>query len=174
MNHKYTITLNSSHLDNNLVGIVSKGVEIELHGEGFPVFFPRPDSNNECLISPILNSIKYDCTPNILVTVSINEYIEFPRNNSTTDFLRQFFDNLQLKPEITTQTIKSTMGGYQRVNKNSKLLSDECSICCSQYKKSEGVRTLKCSHTFHKKCIDRWFTKYSNENCPICRANVFI
>ena len=31
------------------------------------------------------------------------------------------------------------------------------------------VRTLRCFHIFHKKCIDRWLTQV-NGSCPICKV----
>ena len=60
----------------------------------------------------------------------------------------------------------------------------ECSICLEEMFKNKEIYTLKCNHTFHKKCIFDWFeknkgvkysdyTKYDNipitGNCPICR-----
>ena len=29
-------------------------------------------------------------------------------------------------------------------------------------------KTLRCKHSFHKKCIDKWFEK--SYTCPICRC----
>ena len=57
-----------------------------------------------------------------------------------------------------------------------------CPICLRRLRKLDTV-TLSCKHTFHKQCIRRWSSKYSNElhrrilkteesTCPICRKNV--
>ena len=43
-------------------------------------------------------------------------------------------------------------------------------ICHDEYNEGEYKRSLPCEHTFHKKCIDKWFRKYS-ANCPVCRVN---
>ena len=59
----------------------------------------------------------------------------------------------------------------KKVKENDILLETVCSICLDNYKKNEFYRVLDCNHTFHKKCVDRWFKK-DHLNCPMCRANV--
>ena len=36
-----------------------------------------------------------------------------------------------------------------------------CCICLFDYRDGEEIRTLKCNHYFHKKCVDIWFKKLS-------------
>ncbi len=60
---------------------------------------------------------------------------------------------------------------YQRVKKNDPLLKETCSICLDHYSRREGVRKSNCNHTFHKKCIDKWYKQ--NDSCPICRQDLF-
>lgn len=43
----------------------------------------------------------------------------------------------------------------------------ECSICLDHIHKNK--KTLICSHSFHKQCIDNWLNV--NSVCPICRRN---
>ena len=43
----------------------------------------------------------------------------------------------------------------------------ECTICIDNYKIGNIVRQLKCSHTFHQECIDKWLVH--NNMCPNCR-----
>jgi len=47
----------------------------------------------------------------------------------------------------------------------------ECPICLECVNKGEYEKTLECKHSFHKKCIDRWFRK-DNDFCPMCRLKV--
>jgi hypothetical protein len=55
-------------------------------------------------------------------------------------------------------------------NVTEKLLEDVCTICIEPYEESEKIRTLKCSHIFHKECIDLW--KYNgNKRCPLCNED---
>ena len=44
----------------------------------------------------------------------------------------------------------------------------ECTICIDDYKIGNIVRQLKCSHTFHQDCIDKWLTE-CDYKCPVCR-----
>lgn len=51
--------------------------------------------------------------------------------------------------------------------------SDTCAICQDRLRlpESSPLRRLRhCSHTFHRTCIDTWFT--SHVHCPICRHDI--
>lgn len=61
------------------------------------------------------------------------------------------------------------LGKYKRVK--SEHLDMECCICMSKYVKNEGIRFLKCGHSFHKGCVDKWLKDHVD--CPICRQNAF-
>ena len=41
----------------------------------------------------------------------------------------------------------------------------DCSICLEKNNKS---RTVKCGHSFHDSCIDRWLSDH--DTCPCCRT----
>lgn len=45
----------------------------------------------------------------------------------------------------------------------------DCSICFDQINAETGKVVLSCSHTFHLKCITRWFYEQEVETCPYCR-----
>lgn len=68
----------------------------------------------------------------------------------------------------TLAQITAAIGPYNKMKRES---NDECLICLDHFKKNQGYRKLKCGHLFHKKCIDKWFTK--NSTCPTCRTDVF-
>jgi len=77
----------------------------------------------------------------------------------------------ELDNSITPETI---LPKYRLIKKDDKLIKDEekCVICLDNYKVNEYKRELKCGHVFHKKCIDKWFKKRSdNKSCPLCRNN---
>ena len=48
---------------------------------------------------------------------------------------------------------------------------DDCIICLKQTLSKDILRILKCNHTFHKSCIDTWFSR--KLICPICMTCVF-
>ena len=66
--------------------------------------------------------------------------------------------------------IKS-IGKYKKIVKDSPLLELDCPICIEKFKENEFCRTLTCSHSFHKRCIDHWFRK-DHSDCPMCRAKI--
>lgn len=63
---------------------------------------------------------------------------------------------------------------YQKLDENTlkKFSDDICPICHKEFVSGEYYRTLPiCNHSFHKKCIDKWFRKDNAEmRCPLCRV----
>lgn len=49
--------------------------------------------------------------------------------------------------------------------------SVECAVCLSLFEEGELIRKLKCKHTFHKDCLDRWLQQ-DWATCPLCRSKV--
>lgn len=45
----------------------------------------------------------------------------------------------------------------------------ECIICFHNIRWYQQ-KTLRCGHTFHRKCLNIWLKK--KETCPICRTNI--
>lgn len=66
--------------------------------------------------------------------------------------------------------IKS-IGKYKKIKQESELLQSVCPICIEDFKENDFYRTLNCTHSFHKKCIDKWFRK-DHLDCPMCRTKV--
>ena len=75
------------------------------------------------------------------------------------------------KPRLNQ--ILGHLGKYSIIKFQDTILTDICPICCDEFKVKQYKRILnKCSHCFHKKCIDKWFRKnQGNMNCPLCRTN---
>ncbi|KAL5555921.1 hypothetical protein UlMin_038670 [Ulmus minor] len=48
----------------------------------------------------------------------------------------------------------------------------ECRVCLSEFEEGDKVRNLKCNHTFHKECLDKWLQQYCSATCPLCRSKV--
>jgi len=49
-------------------------------------------------------------------------------------------------------------------------IDKECSICLEKFKKNEECYILKCSHCYHKNCIETWLIR--SKNCPMCRLEI--
>ncbi|XP_004502459.1 uncharacterized protein [Cicer arietinum] len=76
------------------------------------------------------------------------------------------------RPITTRQYIKFIEEKNPTIRYNKKLKSHvECSVCLSEFEEGEKVRSLKCKHTFHKDCLDKWLQDYL-ATCPLCRNKV--
>lgn len=74
--------------------------------------------------------------------------------------------------KITNKEINNVLGKYEKIKGNDKILENECIICSENFKINEMKRKLPCSHIFHKKCIDKWFTKYKCRlECVLCKED---
>lgn len=45
-----------------------------------------------------------------------------------------------------------------------------CAICMTEFQKDENLRSLQCSHYFHRECIDKWLSV--GTTCPVCKGEV--
>jgi hypothetical protein len=81
---------------------------------------------------------------------------------STIELLCETLYLTRIKPE-------SKLGPYKKIKGDDPLIksNDTCSICLDKYREGLYKRTLVCNHSFHKKCVDKWFKK--EQTCPICR-----
>ena len=55
--------------------------------------------------------------------------------------------------------------------KKSKENENDCPICLQSLCCKKNKTKLSCNHTFHSKCIDKWFEK--DNRCPLCRNKEF-
>ena len=52
-------------------------------------------------------------------------------------------------------------------------LYDKCPICLEDFYTNVTVKQLPCSHIYHVKCIDKWFS-LDNYYCPLCKQDISI
>jgi len=45
-----------------------------------------------------------------------------------------------------------------------------CAVCMTEFETSEELRSLHCTHHFHKECIDKWLGVATT--CPVCKGEV--
>ncbi|KAL5719210.1 hypothetical protein ACHQM5_012020 [Ranunculus cassubicifolius] len=70
-----------------------------------------------------------------------------------------------LEESVIESYPKTVLGESLRLAKSEDNI---CSICLSEYKPRETLRTIPdCKHCFHASCIDEWL--HRNSTCPLCR-----
>lgn len=87
-------------------------------------------------------------------------------------------------PVASDEDVASALGTYCIKRSSNKLIAEAtrgmshieigpsecCLVCLEEYQAEEEVRQLKkCSHLFHRDCIDLWLTTGRN-SCPLCRG----
>jgi len=50
----------------------------------------------------------------------------------------------------------------------------DCSICIERIYINNDIRILKCNHSFHQVCIDKWILEEHRPTCPVCRYHIAI
>lgn len=48
----------------------------------------------------------------------------------------------------------------------------ECPICIDELRIRQHACVLKCTHTFHKRCLKTWVDHDSTQRCPTCRSAI--
>lgn len=103
-----------------------------------------------------------------------NDIIQVPVNQL---FGLVFNGNQHIESNLMNnlEDIRITVDEKEINNLESKVLEDnldtDCSICMANMVKDETIIKLKCSHVFHKECIETYLKQY-NHKCPICRKKV--
>lgn len=70
---------------------------------------------------------------------------------------------------IVAPTAEEIAAGSELVEHMDVPEETNCAICMERGE-SQQWRKLRCSHYFHKRCVDTWFQL--NVNCPVCRADI--
>jgi len=120
-----------------------------------------------------------------LHSVNLNHYIPAPnidiytRVGMITRAITNDLDLSQLYPQLLS--IQPRVLTQEQINKTFReryyceiyddSINNSCSICMEEFEMDDKCRMLNCKHSFHVKCIDRWF-KYTKANCALCRKEI--
>ncbi|KAF7840003.1 putative E3 ubiquitin-protein ligase XERICO [Senna tora] len=79
----------------------------------------------------------------------------------------------ETRPISTTQYLKLIEQKNPTISFTKRLKQEhvDCRVCLSELKEGQRVRNLKCKHTFHKDCLDKWLQQYW-ATCPLCRNQI--
>jgi hypothetical protein len=139
-----------------------------------PMFFLLP-----LMFSQFSASLPSNLSPRTVffntTTTSQGTLVESSENSQEViqqlqQFMNQFFQQTERQP-LTNKQIVELFGPYQKVKSmDIPLLEEKCPCCFEGFVVNEGIRRLPCSHTFHKRCVDKWF-RLGQVTCPMCRRN---
>ena len=102
--------------------------------------------------------------PDNTITAGINEINTYRTNSKFQPVLHLL--SIQLDKPI----LKYTHNKFSFIDDNQESNNDnQCNICLSPLNTTRGITKLKCGHTFHMECINRWFATNSALSCPYCR-----
>ena len=116
------------------------------------------------ILSPVTSPNR--STPNLLACNN-NRILRSSNNVQHTTSL----PTLPTLPRIT-QTNTSSSRTNSSGQENTHAL-EKCAICLDFINSRRSLRsitTLRCNHTFHKNCIDRW--ALVRNSCPVCRRRI--
>jgi hypothetical protein len=104
---------------------------------------------------------------------------------SLKPFVTQVQVSEQVKPNkkhLTSDALKHLPLSIFDVSSSPSVTSDNdlptCSICLDCFKDGDELRTLECSHCYHRHCIDIWLIGCLSDeltdtcNCPQCRQEI--
>lgn len=107
-------------------------------------------------------------------------YMHFPINQLAGDFglALNMFNIILQNPPINAphmEDVKNVINSEELSKLPIKTLAEvdnekhkACPICLEDYNKESQLRILKCEHSFHPDCIDKWLTD-CDYKCPVCR-----
>ncbi|XP_020583092.1 E3 ubiquitin-protein ligase RHA2B-like [Phalaenopsis equestris] len=127
----------------------------------------------ELLSSPVISMLLLPCRSTLFLLIKpllrILQYQEetmsltWPLNFDSLDHYLSVFDQ--------DFSIRDTDVG---ISKYRRTVSDEqarCVFCLSDVVEGEEIRKLRCSHLFHRICLDKWL-QYQKLSCPLCRCSL--
>ena len=88
-----------------------------------------------------------------IINESIDENIDENIDETTNKIINE--TSLCFEEPILNVFINKQEGDYK-----------ECVICLEDMGKNQELILIKCSHIYHKKCLEDWISK--NSICPLC------
>ena len=133
------------------------------------------------IVNEIRTEVTDQYTGDIISPTMVIDLINTNLNNFNNNFTITFYTNDQqnFQDPLLSEDVKTiatedilnkntTVDVYKNVNKELREKHTTCAICIDDFNDESNIRIIKCSHVFHKDCIDPWLLKESYK-CPVCR-----
>jgi len=137
------------------------------------IFFKREEEENE----------------NEKETESYDNNIAYIEEYARPQNLRNYQETLDINPDTMTYEqlleLEERMGNvskglnkkdldkiplikFNSIEENNGLI--KCTVCQFEFNIGDDLRKLRCSHVYHKNCVDEWLL--NEKKCPICNIEV--
>lgn len=139
----------------------------------------RTVSNKEFLQSKYMATtrVKMSITSDDLEAIFnfVNRHLTIMESATLKYSEHDFGERIELPPQIQkplNQYLSKFLPAIQEVT--TQLIGELCPICYQCYLPQENYRKLKCNHTYHASCIDKWMGGNLDElSCPLCRESQY-
>lgn len=152
-----------------LVKLVPKGSS----GGGFVIRYKlHIDSSIEIVLYTIVGSTFFICVV-ILSCLGLRCYIL--KRNDREDGAPVLNPVEALQVELSRTGTPGTEYTFDQAHAATLSVTEDelcCSICLCEFEDGEECRSLPCMHAFHAECVGMWLER--SEQCPLCKANVFV
>jgi hypothetical protein len=165
-NYNYQNTLNN--LDSYTGDIINPGAVLANMNE---YIFQNTQNNINNLNA--LTNITYTIPHNYNIIFDTHNWFTLTYNNIQPTLINNnIIRNANGKETLSQLSLdKLTLVNFKNVDSEIKKKFETCLICLDDFKDETVIRTIKCTHLFHKDCIDSWLLKESYK-CPLCRDSV--
>ena len=104
---------------------------------------------------------------NLLISILANNEIPVLDYNINRNWLNIPF------VDVNVPATESQINNASVIREHGEISNETvCPICQDHESQTEACvwRVIRCSHSFHKPCIDNWFQQ--NVHCPVCRTDI--
>lgn len=153
----------------------------------FDEFHEEYESIEQLLNTPLdnnVNPLNLPIPPNIpLIVPQLQNHIPNILFQNSFDLLGEFLNNTSYLPppisvghyepfenDIQVTLDDNDLNNLEKI-KCTKKLDDRCTICLMDIEKDDTFIRLKCTHSFHSKCLTEYLKHYGY-SCPVCRTEV--
>lgn len=123
-------------------------------------------SNYTTKISNLIIDLFYYCSTLFIILIIIRVIIGVYTATMDKPVLKELNHN------STVINKKTVVEQIKDMDKNIFSTDDtpSCAICLENYKETDNIRRLGCTHFYHLECIDNWLL--NSQLCPICKQDI--
>lgn len=128
----------------------------------------RPDRTHSPYSAHPFIRFNYSFDPDYAVySFSLNDDDDLSEQ-APGDFFRSFINRTLYDQQVHRNPTANVALERRKVNEHE--IDTDCSICLQKYRENDEISTLRCKHSFHYHCLEKWF--HYKQICPLCRVEI--